>query len=463
MMTIWVPELAENQGPIYLAIADALAGDIARGRLEARTRLPTHRDLAYRLGITVGTVTRAYAEAERRGLVYGEVGRGTFVRGQAVTDAAFFLHGAEPPADRIDLTLNFAFGPHRAQAFARTMAEFARRPDMNRHLSYLPHRGLPEHRAAAAQWLQGMGLELNPEQIIVTAGGQHGMMTAFSALCRPGDVVLCEQLTYAGMKALAHHLELRLHGVAIDEQGLIPAAFDAAIRATHARIAYVQPTMQNPTGHMMPEGRRREIAQIARRHGVLLVEDDVYGPLTSKRVPTLASIAPETTIYLTSTSKCMAPGLRIGYLAAPPALVERLGLPVRATIWMAPPVEAEIARQWMSDGTVDRIVEELRVEAIERQQMAANMLGINTSGHDGCFLIWMPLPRGWRASEFVAECGRQGVDISGADSFAVEPLPIPEAVRLCVGAPASRQILERGLQVVRSVLHSAPGRNLSVV
>ncbi|MGE0154741.1 MAG: PLP-dependent aminotransferase family protein [Reyranellaceae bacterium] len=463
MMTIWAPEIAENNGPIYLAIADALADDIACGKLEARTRLPTHRDLAYRLGVTVGTITRAYAEAERRGLVYGEVGRGTFVRGQVTGDASFFIHGGEPPPDRIDLTLNFAFGPYRTQAIARTLAEFARRPDINRYLGYLPHRGVPEHRLAAAQWLQRMGLELNPEQIIVTAGGQHGMMTVFSALCRPGDVVLCEQLTYAGMKALANHLELRLHGVAIDEHGLVPAAFDAAIRATHARIAYVQPTMQNPTGLMMPEERRREIAQIARQHGVVVVEDDVYGPLTSRRVPPIASIAPDIAIYLTSTSKCMAPGLRIGYLAAPMPLIERLGLPVRATVWMAPPIEAEIARQWMGDGTVDRLIEELRAESLQRQAIASNILGINASGHDGCFLIWLPLPRGWRVGEFVAECGRQGVDISGADSFAVEPLPVPEAVRLCVGAPPTRAQLEKGLQVVRSVLQSAPGRNLSVV
>lgn len=462
-MTIWAPELGENGGPIYLAIADALADDISRGRLEARTRLPTHRDLAYRLGVTVGTITRAYAEAERRGLVYGEVGRGTFVRGQVTGDATHFISGVEPALDRIDLTLNFAFGPQRDQAIARTMAEFARRPDMSRYLGYLPHRGLPEHRAAAAQWLNKLGLETEPDQIIVTSGGQHGMMTVFSALCRPGDVVLCEHLTYAGMKALANHLELRLHGVAIDEHGLAPAAFDAAIRATHARIAYVQPTMQNPTGRMMPEERRRDIATIARQHGVMLVEDDVYGPLPSKRVPPIASMAPDTTIYLTSTSKCMAPGLRIGYLAAPKALIERLGLPVRATVWMAPPIEAEIARQWMSDGTVDRIVEELRGESVQRQAMASNILGINTASHDGCFLIWMPLPRGWRVGEFVAECSRQGVDISGADSFAVEPLPIPEAVRLCVGAPPTRALLEKGLHVVRSVLHSAPGRNLSVV
>jgi DNA-binding transcriptional MocR family regulator len=334
---------------------------------------------------------------------------------------------------------------------------------MHRYLGYLPHRGMIEHRTAAAEWLKQMGLDLSAEQIIVTAGGQHGMMTVFSALCRPGDVVLCEQLTYAGMKALANHLELRLHGVAIDEHGLVPAAFDAAIRSTHARIAYIQPTMQNPTGIMMPEGRRREIAAIARAHNVMLVEDDVYGPLTGRQVPPIASLAPETTIYLTSTSKCMAPGLRIGYLAAPEALIERLGLPVRATVWMAPPIEAEIARQWMADGTVNRIVDELRIESIERQAMASNLLGINQAANPGCFLVWLPLPRGWRVGEFVAECSRQGVDISGADSFAVEPLPVPEAVRLCLGAPTNRATLEKGLQIVRTVLHSAPGRNLSVV
>jgi len=462
-MTIWAPDIVENGGPIYLAIADALAEDIAHGKLEARTRLPTHRDLAYRLGVTVGTVTRAYAEAERRGLVYGEVGRGTFVRGQVTGDATFFIPGSEAASDRIDLTLNFAFGPYRDQAISRVMSDLSRRPDIHRFLSYLPHRGMLEHRQAAAQWLTQVGLDLGADQIIVTAGGQHAMMTAFSALCRPGDVVLCEHLTYAGMKALANHLELRLHGVAIDEHGLIPAAFDAAIRSTHARVAYVQPTIQNPTAVLMPEARRREIAQVARAHGLILVEDDVYGPLSNRHVPPLAQLAPENTIYLTSTSKCMAPGLRIGYLAAPPVLIERLGLPVRATVWMAPPIEAEIARLWMSDGTVDRIVDELRAEAAERQKMAANLLGINSAATDGCFLVWIPLPRGWRAGEFVAECSRQGVDISAADSFAVEPLPVPEAVRLCLGAPSQRGTLEKGLQVVRSVLHSAPDRHLSVV
>ena len=461
-MTIWTPELGQARGPIYLAIADALADDISRGVLGARARLPTHRDLAYRLGVTVGTVTRAYAEAERRGLVYGEVGRGTFVRGQAGTDHSFFLSGNEPP-DRIDLTLNFALGAERDQALSRTLAEFARRPDIHRFLNYLPHRGMAEHRAAAAQWLGRMGLDVDSERLIVTAGGQHAMMTAFSALCRPGDVVLCEQLTYAGMKALANHLELRLHGVAVDGHGIVPAALDAAIRATHARIAYIQPTMQNPTAGMMPEARRREIAALVQAHGVLLVEDDVYGPLPSRRLPPIASMAPESVVYIMSTSKCMAPGLRIGYLAAPEALIERLGMPVRASVWMAPPLEAEIARTWMTDGTVERIVGELRAESVERQAMAANILGINAPPGDGCFLIWLPLPRGWRATEFVAECARQGVDISAADSFAVDPLPVPDAVRLCLGAPTSRAALEKGLGVVRNVLQGPPGRNLSVV
>lgn len=461
-MTIWQPQIDQTRGPIYLAIADALAEDISRGRLEARTRLPTHRDLAYRLGVTVGTITRAYAEAERRGLVYGEVGRGTFVRGQVNGDANFFIPGGEPQ-DRIDLTLNFALGVERDQAMARTLAEFARRPDIHRFLNYLPHRGLEEHRAAAAAWLRQMDLDLTPDQIIVTTGGQHAMMTVFSALCRQGDVVLCEQLTYAGMKALANHLELRLHGVAIDDFGMLPAALDAAIRATHSRIVYIQPTMQNPTGTMMPEGRRREIAAVARAHGVMLVEDDVYGPLPSRRLPPIASMVPDSVIYLSSASKCMAPGLRIGYIAAPSALIERLGLPVRATVWMAPPLEAEIARTWMTDGTVDRIVAELRAESHARQALARNLLGINSPPGDGSFLIWMPLQRGWRAVDFVAEASRQGVDISSADSFAVDPLPVPEAVRICLGAPASRATLEKGLQVIRGILQGPPSRNLSVV
>ncbi len=468
-MTIWMPEIAAGRGPIYVAIADALADDISNGRLPPRTRLPTHRELAYQLGVTVGTVTRGYAEAERRGLVYGEIGRGTFVLA-APPEASLAIQSDTPPrADgpinfAIDMTINFAIGEQRDQSMAQTLTALGRRNELQRFLNYHPHRGMTEHRATAAEWLNRNGLSFTADQIIITAGGQHAMMTVFSTLCRPGDVVLTEQLTYAGMKALANHLQLRLHGVAMDQHGLIPSAFAAACRSTHARVLYCQPTVQNPTATIMPEARRREIIEVARAHGVTIVEDDVYGFLPEKNLPPISALAPDICVYLTSASKTMAPGLRIGYIGAPLRLAERLGAPVRATLWMAPPLMAEIARLWMEDGTVERIIAELRRESSERQDMTRRVLKAPEARMcDGSFLVWLPLPRDWRARDFVAEAARRGVAISGAESFAVDPLPAPESVRICLGAPASRATLERGLEILHELLIGPAGPSLSVV
>jgi DNA-binding transcriptional MocR family regulator len=300
--------------------------------------------------------------------------------------------------------------------------------------------------------------------VIITGGGQHAMMTVFSTLCRPGDVVLTEQLTYAGMKALANHLQIRLHGVAMDQHGLIPSALAAACRSTHARVLYCQPTIQNPTATIMPEARRREIVEVARANGLTIVEDDVYGFLPEKSLPPITALAPDIAVYITSASKTMAPGLRIGYVGAPPRLAERLALPVRATLWMAAPLMAEIAALWMSDGTVERIIEELRQASRERQDMARRILAIPEARMcDGSFLVWLPLPRDWRGRDFVAEAARRGVAISASDSFAVDPLPAPESVRICLGAPANQAILEKGLHILRQLLVSPAGPSLSVV
>src|SRR5258706_10308763 len=323
-MTMWNPEI-DTAGARYLAIAEALSGDVKSGRLRPGDRLPTHRDLAYRLGVTVGTVTRAYAEAARRGLVGGEVGRGTYVRD---TRPASFSAlddrsdgGGEAP---IDLGVNKAAAAEAGPLFAAALRQLADSPDLGALLDYQPHRGRLRHRAAGAAWLSRAGLAVDPERVIVTAGGQHAMSIAFAALARPGDLVLAEQCTYPGMKAVAGLLQLRLQGVAIDRDGLVPEAFEAACRAGPARALYCTPNLQNPTGSVMPVERRRAIAAIAESHGVAIVEDDAYGFLDAGLPPPLASFAPTVGHYLSSLSKSLAPGLRLGFLAGPAGRPDRL-------------------------------------------------------------------------------------------------------------------------------------------
>ena len=452
-MTSWVPDLRRHEGPRYMAIAEALASDAASGRLRPGTRLPTHRELADRLGVTVGTVTRGYAEAARRGLVSGEVGRGSFLRGPAPPFVAAPEAGA---GELIDLAVNHpppAAERERQPELARTLDRLSRRRDLGTLLAYPPEGGAPEHRAAGAAWLQRVGLAAGGEQVLVSSGSQHGMTAVFAGVLRPGDLVVTEALTYSGMKSLAGLLHLRLSGLAIDARGLRPDAFEAACRGGNVKALYCIPTLHNPTTRSMPEERRREIATIARAHGVLLVEDDIYSPLLESAPRPLSTYAPELSVYLTGTAKALAPGLRVGFILAPRPLLPRIAAAIRTTTWMAAPLMAEIAAAWIEDGTAERILRSRRREIAARHQLAAALLrGQRLESHPAAYHAWLSLPEPWRSQAFVDAARRRGVAVTPAAAFQVGRSPAPDAVRVCIGAARDREQLEAALRVLASLL-----------
>ena len=461
-MTIWQPDLSQLSGPRYLAIVDALAADLQEGRLRDGDRLPTHRDLAYRLGITVGTVTRAYAEAERRGLIQGEVGRGTYVRAGQTAPATLM---PELPIGYgiLDLSMNFPVRPDADVLLAQSLQAMVSREGVGCLLDYQPHRGRAEHRAAGAAWIRRHGLEISPEQIVVTSGGQHAMAVVLGTLAGPGDVVLTEAFTYPGVKALADLFRFELVGLAMDSQGILPDAFEKACRGGRAKALFCMPSLQNPTGAHMPEERRREIADIARRYSVAIVEDDIYGFLIKDGPAPLVTHAPEIGFYLASLSKAIAPGLRVGYAAVPPEFVQRITTSVRATTLMASPPMAELASQWIADGTGERLAAQYRNEAIARQPIAREMLhGFPIAAHPAGFHCWLTLPEHWASMHFAAEARQRGVVISPAEVFTIGNRA-PRAIRICLAAARSRDELRRGLAILAQLAHEPPQFQLAVV
>jgi len=463
-MTNWQPELKRFDVPLYREIAQALADDIAAGRLSPGCRLPTHRDLAWRLGVTVGTVSRGYAEAERRGLIGGEIGRGTFV----LSSAAETESG---PADNfIDLSLNYALTGHEAPFLDKALTELLARRDLASLLPYQASSGSREHRTAAAEWLRRSGLsDADPDCIVITTGGQHALAVALTALARPGDTVAVECLTYPGFKAAARQFGVQLVGVAIDEAGIRPEALDALCRARNVRFLFTMPTLQNPTTAVMPEERRREIAAICRRHDIAVVEDDAYGFLCNPPVPPLVTLLPESGVYLTSLSKSFAPGLRIGYLHAPARNADRFAAAAHATGgYMAPPLMAAIASRWIADGG-DRLAAEKRRLVAARQRVVRSILdeprlGANLATHPDSLHCWLILPTGWRADEFAAAARDRGVGVTPAGAFAVGANSgIPEAVRFSLGTPATADLLERAIHQIAATLEAGPSPYLSVV
>lgn len=461
-MTIWKPDLTENGAPRYLAIADAISRDVKSGRLSAGTRLPTHRDLADALGVTVGTITRAYGEAARRGLVSGEVGRGTFVR--SAREEITFVIPAGGDAAEMDLSLNFPVSDVHTRAVSEALAAASSWSDLASLFDYHPHIGAARHRAAGAAWIRRTGLPAREEDVLVCGGAQHAMAVVFAAITRPGDLVLTEDLTYPGMKAVASLLHLRLQGVAMDTSGVRPDAFEAACRSGTPRALYCMPTIHNPTTAIMPEPRRKEIAGIARRHGVTIVEDDIYGFLATKPPNPLAASAPECSYYLTSASKSVLPGLRIGYVLSPPGTAERLATPVWTLGFMAVPLMAEIASRWIADGTAERFVKWRRQEAAARQKIVARIFhGLDYSAHPSAYHLWLRLPEPWRGEELVAQAKRRGVAITPSTAFVVGRGAEPHAVRISLGGPRDHASLERALTILKEILDGSPEPGPAIV
>jgi DNA-binding transcriptional MocR family regulator len=462
-MDDWRPELAAGDAPLYRRLTDALARDIGAGTLRPGMRLPPQRLLADRLGLSVGTVTKAYEEAEQRGLVAGHVGRGTFIAERAPSAASEEVGARGGP---VDLAWNVIPIGAATARFADTLGVLRRRSDLLDLLSYAPPAGQEAHRRAAVRWIaQACGLQLDWSRLAITAGAQQGLSLALGAVCARGETVLCEAATFNGMKSLAENAGLTLAGVAMDAEGMLPSALDRIARATSARALYVMPTVQNPTGRSMGADRRAEIVRIARRHDLWIVEDDNYALFApAAPLPRLAELAPERTFHVSGLAKSLAPGLRTGFLTSPTdAHAEAVVRTIRAQLYAPSAFGALVFVQWLEDGSATAIAEACRREVAERYGDAQRILSgrieplAAPSPH-----VWLPCNE--LDAERIAGLARR----LGA---AVTPPAIPflpgapvSGLRVCIGAPATRAELQTGLSaLLAAIAGSRPAADLGVV
>ena len=446
-MTMWLPKLESRRGPVYRAIADALDEDVQNGNLRAGMRLPPHRDLADHLGVTVTTITRAYAEAARRGLTSGYVGRGTYIRGNEAEE-----RGAETTP--FDLSINILMPDTEVANLQSRM--FQRRVlPWTQILGYVAAKGHLRHRQAMAAWLARGGLSVDPDHLVLTAGAQHALSTTISALLKPGDTLLMEELTYSGARAVAHQQHLKIRAVAMDAEGLRPDALETACRASRARALYCMPRLQNPTSAVMSERRRRQIAAIAEKYRLTVIEDDVYGFVSPERAP-LAALIPHRTAYLTSLSKSLFPGMRLGCVVAPPEMLEGITGAVWSSMIMASPIGADLLSGWIEDGTAARIADWKRHEFTARQAMARRVFdGERVQTHPSSPHIWLQLPPRWSSEAFATHVRGRGVILNASTQFGVTEQPA-RAVRVCLGPPRTRPGMEQAFTIIRESLASQP-------
>lgn len=456
----WLPDLTQSDKPRYLAIADRIAADIAAGALSAGDRLPPQRRLAEALAVDFTTVARGYVEAQRRGLVESRVGQGTFVKAvptKAVAPDRESIPRVSAP-ELVDLSMTLPPEPDDPALVARLrqgMVEVSER--LVSLLRYQPLGGSPADKAAAGLWLGRRGLMPAPEQVFVVPGANAALLAMLSNLAKPGDVVLCEALTYPGIRSICAQLGLPLTGLAMDGEGLDPEAFAEACGRLKPKALYLNPVLQNPTTITMPERRRGEIAAIARRHGVAIIEDDAYGFLPPDAPAPFAALAPELAWHIAGLSKCLGAGLRLAYVVVPDL---RSGWPfaaaLRASSIMASPLTAALATHWIEDGSADALLAFVRAETAARQRLAAEILPAGSSRADPLsFNLWLELPQPWTRAAFVGQMQATGIGIVASDAFAAKG-PAPEAARICLGGPIGRKALGDALAFMAHALEQAP-------
>jgi DNA-binding transcriptional MocR family regulator len=456
----WAPAITKAAGPVYLAIADALAADILSGRLASGARLPPQRTLADTLGIDFTTVSRAYAEARKRGLVDGKVGQGTYVRARRPGAVAPSLGGL------VDMSMNLPPRFNNPGLVARMwdgIGDQEMTDGLDLLLRYQEPGGTSRDRSAGAAWLSSRLDSLSAERVLVCPGAQGALLAVAGALVSPGDVIVVEPLTYPGFLSLAAHLRVQLIAAPTDAEGPIPDAFDSLCAERRPKAFYCNPTIHNPTTLTIPLERRKALAAIARAHQVPIIEDDAYGALPLRPIPPFSAIAPEIVYHIAGLAKCLAPALRIAYLVAPDVrAANRLAGSLRTTASIASPLTASIATRWIEDGTANAVLEAIRHEAAARQTIAAQILRSNDVLTDAeGFHIWLRLTPPWTRGQFVARLRSAGIGVVASDAFALGSPP--EAVRLGLGAPARHDELTQSLQIVADLLGQSPAISNMVV
>ncbi|MXN63759.1 aminotransferase class I/II-fold pyridoxal phosphate-dependent enzyme [Stappia sp. GBMRC 2046] len=467
-MTNWLPDISKGDGPLYVRLADRIESDIHSGLLPTGTKLPPQRDLAYDIGVTIGTVGRAYALARERGLVSGEVGRGTYIQSRNTP-----MPGNNEIVEGKGLATSIEFAGTRAilPEPGTIMMDSSAAPDIGQSAALErilmdisrshPHEIASYSRTHPRNWLEAGsrwaacgGWLPAPETIVPTVGAHAGIVAVLSAMTAPGDLIVFENLTYSSFARTVPLLGRRVIIVESDDEGVLSEDFERLCAQWHPKVLFLMPAMRNPTLGILPDARRREIVEIARRYNVWLIEDGVYGAMIENQSTPIAAMAPERTFHVTSLSKAIAAGVRGGYVACPPAYVQRILTAHKMAAGGMIFLLAELAARLVLSGAADQIREKVKDVVAEREALAREMFaGFDFRSHPRVPFLWMKLPEPWLSGTFKKAVLQNNVLIDDEDEFKpARTDKVYHRVRFGFTAPKSLDDARAGFEVIRRLL-----------
>ncbi|MBV1909378.1 MAG: PLP-dependent aminotransferase family protein [Kangiellaceae bacterium] len=449
---MWTPNLKQSDDPLYLQIADAMANAIINGELKEGDRLPPQRQLAWHIGVNPSTISKAFQEATKRHLISGEVGRGTYVLAES-SEVTLFDLSKQSLKLQIDLSTHVPANlPNDTQLedTIQTLFKSANNGDnTNRDfMSYLTPETIERLKIACAKWLDLSGYKIPSRFCIPTTCAQNALTVALLASSQSNDTILVDELTFPGMKTVAKQLRLKLHGVEMDEQGMLPDALIKALNSSEASVLVSDPALQNPTGAIMGEKRRKKLTDIIKKRNLLFIEEYVIGTLSG--IAPLSTDIQQHSMLINSFAKSVSPGVRFAVLAGRHPLMETISNQTYSTSWHLNPLMAEVAYQWITDGTSQKRRKWQQQEINRRFRLAKSILKSHTScvqfehSIPGSHL-WLPVTI--PANEAAEKCAKLGVKVVPSSSFAVGRR-YPNCIRVSLTAAKSMQQLKAGLSII---------------
>ncbi|SNY92986.1 DNA-binding transcriptional regulator, MocR family, contains an aminotransferase domain [Cohaesibacter sp. ES.047] len=456
---MWFPDPDKLKRPVYKTLQGLIIDAIDAGELRPGERMPTHRDFAFQMKISVQTVSRTYDALCRLGYLVGEVGRGTFVRIRDTSSEAAMPFLPTRHEELIDLSmLKPVTDRLHYDAMQKGLVKLS--DDLTRDLvqSFRPEEAFRDHAKVASRWLQGHRMDVDWKSLIFTNGAVPALLSAVMSAAPAGSAICVEELSFHILRPLCEYLGVRIHATRMDRMGLLPEAFEEICSQQSIRALVISPTVCNPRAHVMSLERRQEILEIARRNKVHIIENDVLGTMVKGAPPTLWQLDPDRVFYLTSFSKTIMPGLRAGILVLPPSMRVVGKNRHLVTNWMANPLAVDLLTLWMQDGTVDKLINWQGNALQKRQKLIAKLLpGVDYDSHKYAPHIWLPLPPNWQEGDFVAQARRHQVAIAGSLPFMMSDQSNEgdairmNAVRIALG-PCREEQLSTALRVIASLI-----------
>jgi DNA-binding transcriptional MocR family regulator len=464
-MTNWLPSLDTGTGPLYIRIADEAESAMKSGALPHGTKLPPQRDLAYDVGVTIGTISRAYALLRERGLVTGEVGRGTYVLGSdeaaaSPRDPVTITYGGTraitPPPGKLRFDTTAAIDVGQAEIVGGIMAEIA--ASHPGQISSYTRTLSEDWLQAGRQWLSSGNWKPELEQVLPQLGVHAGINAVVAAISGTGDRIVCEHLTYSQVSRSANLMGRQIALVDSDQDGIVPEDFERVCAREHPKAAFIMSSGQNPTLSIMPLSRRKEIVEIARKYNVWLIEDYLYGGMIADGIPLLAELAPDRTFLLNGLSKSVAAGVRGGWVACPPHMSQRVRVTQKMVSGGLPFLLAELSARLVLSGAAGDIRAKVLAEIGEREAIVRQLFdGKEFRSHPRLPFFWLKLPEPWLSGTFKQAVLDADVLIDDEDEFKpARSSRVFHHVRIGFSEGRDRRISENGLKVVRRVLDQAP-------